>query len=423
MGRATLQGKKAKSFLEKRSNQQVKDWNKEKISFGGKLIKQGGPTNLLNDIDTRQAAYQRVEVVDTGELKQNKNKEAENTRRVYFKELRKVIEAADVIVQVLDARDPGSCRSASLEAEVLSGNKKKMVYLLNKIDLVPQEACNAWLHALRRDFPTIAFKASRNGTTNKQYVQSSVEAAYSSGVLDSNSAAVGAEELMQLLKNYTRTSAGSKSSITVGIVGYPNVGKSSVINSLKRKCVVQVGGTAGVTKTMQEVQLDSKVRLIDSPGVVFAGASDDPSVVLRSAVKVEHLSDPSEMVRTLLPRFPAADIETHFGVTLDQGVDSFLTQLARVRGKLKRGGGVCHDSAARIVLIDMMQGKFRYFVMPPTLTSTHESVKVVNALAPEFKITPDDDEGMDVSCKASVVPDQKTRREDLKYFCDNMTDD
>mmetsp|Transcript_6640 Transcript_6640/g.5461 ORF Transcript_6640/g.5461 Transcript_6640/m.5461 type:complete len:123 (-) Transcript_6640:9-377(-) len=89
------------------------------------------------------------------------SKEAQNTRRAYYRELRKVMGMADVVVEVLDARDPLSCRCKSLEEEILSQGKK-VILLLNKIDLVPKEAVQAWLAYLRKDFPTIAFKAARS---------------------------------------------------------------------------------------------------------------------------------------------------------------------------------------------------------------------------------------------------------------------
>lgn len=68
-----------------------------------------------------------------------------------------------------------------------------------------------------------------------------------------------------------------------GIVGIPNVGKSSLINSLKRARVAAVGNTPGVTRTVQEVSLDKQVKLLDSPGIVMAGGS---AHALRNAIKV-----------------------------------------------------------------------------------------------------------------------------------------
>jgi nuclear GTP-binding protein len=91
------------------------------------------------------------------------------------------------------------------------------------------------------------------------------------------------------LKTIIRTTSSSKSkmSLTVGFIGEPNVGKSSVLNSLCRNSrSVKVGAEAGVTKHIQEIQLDSQIKLIDSPGVIYSGNDDDPHVILRNATQV-----------------------------------------------------------------------------------------------------------------------------------------
>jgi nuclear GTP-binding protein len=115
---------------------------------------------------------------------------------------------------------------------------------------------------------------------------------------------VGNENLLNVLKNYARV-AGHKSAkqlITVGVVGFPNVGKSSVINSLKRCKAAATGNTPGVTKTMQEIKLDKNIVLIDSPGVVLSTNDQSDSLILRSAIKVEELTDPLKPVEALLNR-------------------------------------------------------------------------------------------------------------------------
>ena len=84
----------------------------------------------------------------------------QNSRRAYLRELRKVVERADVILQVLDARDPMGTKSKSVEDMVLANSKKKLVYVLNKADLVPREALLGWLTYLRQTNATVPFKCN-----------------------------------------------------------------------------------------------------------------------------------------------------------------------------------------------------------------------------------------------------------------------
>merc|ERR1719237_1751715 len=125
---------------------------------------------------------------------------------------------------------------------------------------------------------------------------------------------VGASTLMAMLGNYCRNK-DIKTSIRVGVVGLPNVGKSSLINSLKRSKACSVGSTPGVTKAMQEVQLDSKVILLDSPGMVLAsGNMTDASVALRNAIKVESLADPITPVVAIMGRVPREHLMLQYGI-------------------------------------------------------------------------------------------------------------
>lgn len=310
----------------------------------------------------------------------------DNSRKSFYKEFTRVVNASDVIIEVLDARDPAGCRCPDVERFIRKvGPSKKIILVLNKIDLVPKEVAEAWLKYLREELPAVAFKcstqkqASNLGRTTRQSKQTA------DGSLK-GAECLGAETLLQLLKNYAR-SANIKTSITVGVVGLPNVGKSSLINSLKRTRVTQVGNTPGVTKSVQEVHLDKNVTLLDSPGVVFADASADgaAAAALRNAVKVEQLDDPLTPVAEIIRRCPAKQLMTLYKVSAFADADEFLQLVAQARGKLKRGGSVDVGAAAKIVLQDWNDGRIPYFTMPPKRHSeVLGSAAVVNEWGKEF---------------------------------------
>jgi 50S ribosome-binding GTPase len=115
-------------------------------------------------------------------------------------------------MQVLDARDPNGTRSPFLERHLRAHHKQKhLIFLLNKVDLVPGWVAKRWLHALGQEYPTLAFHAS----ITKPF---------------------GKGALLSLLRQMSRLKSDRKA-IAVGFVGYPNVGKSSVINTLRTKKV------------------------------------------------------------------------------------------------------------------------------------------------------------------------------------------
>jgi nuclear GTP-binding protein len=308
--------------------------------------------------------------------------QGDSSRRAYMRELRKVVDSADVILEVLDVRDPEGCRCRAIEESILADPSKKLVLVLNKIDLVPYEVLTKWLAFFKQGVPCIPFKASTQQGNN-------ISSHAGTNVIKSNpeqygSRAVGTDGLMQLLKNYCR-SKDIKTAITVGIIGYPNVGKSSLINSMKRSRAVGVSATAGFTKCMQEIVLDRKIKLIDSPGVVFED-SDTAGNTLRNCLNVESMADPVPAVQVLLTRckpeqlMKLYDIEEAWG----DNVVSFLGQLARKKGKLVRTGIADINGAAKLVLQDWNSGKIPSWTVPPEKVVEIVAQGIVSELAAEF---------------------------------------
>jgi nuclear GTP-binding protein len=328
------------------------------------VINQGGLQAIQEGAAARGQAYEKAAGRAVGVAAAPGGGYVDYSLKAFYKDFAKVVEASDVIIEVVDARDPVGSRCLEVEKFVRRmGANKKIIILMNKIDLVPREVVEEWLKHLREELPTVAFKCStQRQATNlgRKQLSSAADAALK------GSECLGADTLLQLLKNYARGTSGLKQSITVGVVGLPNVGKSSLINSLKRTRVAQVGNAPGVTKGIQEVHLDRQVTLLDSPGVVFSDAGVDgaAAAALRNCVKVEQLEDPVLPVAEIVRRCPAKQLMTLYKVPAYKDVDGFLTHVATARGKLRRGGVVDTSAAARIVLQDWNDGRIPYFTRP-----------------------------------------------------------
>ncbi|KAL1914942.1 uncharacterized protein VTP21DRAFT_7858 [Calcarisporiella thermophila] len=343
----------------------------------------------------------------------------DNSRKAYFREFKKVLEGADVILEILDARDPLGTRTKQVERMIMdSGVSKRIILVLNKIDLVPRENVEQWLKYLRNEYPTVAFKASTQ-TQRYNLGQRSGSALAPTAALNS-SESLGADALIQLLKNYSR-SANMKSSISVGVLGFPNVGKSSVINSLKRARVCGVGATPGFTKVAQEVHLDRNIKLLDCPGIVFSTGEDGETaaeVLLRNCVKVELLEDPIAPVGVILSRCNKEQLKLMYKVPDFDTTEQFLALLAQRRGKLKPGGIPDLTLAGRQVLNDWNSGRIKYYTIPPAVKG-HIGAEVVQAWSTEFELSEADRilEGV----KSQKEFDELMMADD--EFADGMADD
>jgi len=315
------------------------------------------------------------------------NVRKDSSRRAFDKVYKQVVEAADVVLYVLDARDPEGTRSKEVEQTVMAADKgsKRLIFILNKIDLVPPPVLRSWLVHLRRSFPTLPLRASKPAPNAKTFDHKELTIKGTS------------ETLFRALKTFAE-SRQLKRSIKVGIIGYPNVGKSSVINALSsrlggRAPACPVGAEAGVTTSLREVKLDNKLKLLDSPGIVFPNQAnysefnsnsnkksnskveEQARLILLNAIPPKDIDDPVPAVNLLLRRLSSSsdlfakliamyDLPPLHVVNGDTTTD-FLVQVARKRGRLGKGGVPNLHSAALTVVNDWRDGRIQGWTEPP----------------------------------------------------------
>jgi len=288
------------------------------------------------------ALIENSEVVEKEEARDPKFAKGQSKR--IWNELYKVIDSSDVIIQVLDARDPMGTRSPHIEEFMTKEKKNKhLFFVLNKCDLVPTWVTKKWVALLSAEHPTLAFHAS---VTNP----------------------FGKGALIQLLRQFGKLHQDKKN-ISVGFIGYPNVGKSSIINTLKKKKVCKAAPIPGETKVWQYITFMRRIYLIDCPGVVYPTGDTETEIVLKGIVRVENLKEPSEHIAEVLKRVKKDYIVRTYKVDEWTDTDDFLDQLCRKTGRLLKGGEPDINTASKMILSDFQRGRLPYFVAPPSDTT------------------------------------------------------
>uniref|UniRef100_A0A4W5QKD2 Guanine nucleotide-binding protein-like 3 n=1 Tax=Hucho hucho TaxID=62062 RepID=A0A4W5QKD2_9TELE len=298
--------------------------------------------------------------------KARKVKEKGASKIMLLSYLLQVIDASDIIVEILDARDPLGSRCPQLEEAVLKreGNKK-LLFLLNKIDLVPKENVEKWLQCLQLEFPAVAFKASTQ-LQDKTVQEKKARFATLNGVVDQTKgvACYGSSSLLQLLGDYANET-GREGSLKVGLVGFPNVGKSSLINSLKGMRACNAGVQRGITRCFQDVHISKNVKMIDSPGIVAAQSNPKAAMALRSLQVEDKQETVLEAVRTLLKQCNKQQVMLQYNVPDFRNSLEFLSFFAKKRGFLQKGGVPNTELAASTFLNDWTGAKLSYHCKAP----------------------------------------------------------
>ncbi|MBT3720727.1 GTPase RsgA [archaeon] len=243
----------------------------------------------------------------------------------YWRLVNKVIKEADILLLILDARMPKLTRNREIE-EKIRQNKKQIIYVLNKCDLVEKNQ----LDDIKKGFDPCVFVSS----TQKL-----------GGTL--------------LFKKILELSKGED--CIVGVLGYPNTGKSSVINLINGKKAASTSSYSGHTRGVQFVKAKGKIKLIDTPGVLQFNEKDIEKKILIGVMNPQHVKEPDFYAMLLIEKKPEI-FEKYFDIKYGDGTD-FLEKLALKQNVLIKGGLPDTKRIGRKILQDWQQGKIHEFLL------------------------------------------------------------
>lgn len=246
----------------------------------------------------------------------------------------------NVIIELVDARVPLSSKNPDIDP---MANGKSRIILLNKCDLADAAVTAQWKKYYEKKGFFVALVNSKQGKGVKQ-VNEVIQSACKEKI------------------ERDRRRGILNRPIRAMIVGIPNVGKSTFINSFAGKACTKTGNKPGVTKGKQWIRLNKNVELLDTPGILWPKFEDQP-VGLRLAfigsIKDE-LSNQYELclllMKYLQEHYPEA-VPKAYQIEADDSEVVLLERVAKRRGCLKAGGEYDLDKAANYVIDDFRNGR------------------------------------------------------------------
>ncbi|MDD5012428.1 MAG: 50S ribosome-binding GTPase [Candidatus Nanoarchaeia archaeon] len=249
-----------------------------------------------------------------------------------------IIRMSDIILEVLDARFIQETRNPELEKEIKKQDKK-IIYVFNKSDLIDIKKIK------EEEISSLTPKVFVSCITRK-----------------------GGKELRNKIKitSYTVKRPVDKflNKITVGIIGFPNTGKSSVINLLVGKPAAGVGSDAGFTHGIQKVNLTSNIVLLDSPGVIPAKQYSTSNIEAMArntkvgARSYSQVKDPAVAVTNIMRDYSSV-LEKFYSISANGDAEVLMEKLGRQKGFLKKRNEVDEDKTARLILKDWQEGRIK----------------------------------------------------------------
>jgi len=242
------------------------------------------------------------------------------------------IKTSDVVLEVVDARAPFSTRSEKLEKLIFQMDKK-LIIIINKSDLADEALVEAAHNEIMKTIPCIYVSAREK------------------------------EGITHIKKMINMNRPKDKKQVRVSVAGYPNTGKSSIINYISGRHAAGVAPVPGHTRGEQWIKVNASIMLLDTPGVVPFGENIEITQGFGRPEKMKNIEDSTEEFINSVASSKYNNIQELYKLTDEElASGDILTVIAKKRGFLIKGGKVDIKRVAQQVIIDWNTGKIKAYV-------------------------------------------------------------
>ena len=270
----------------------------------------------------------------------------------YWDLIKRIITESDVVLEILDARLVELSRNELVE-NLITEIGRPLIFVINKKDLVSPKILRNQVKKLKK-LGTVVFISTKRKQDIKilLYVIKKVFKQF------------GKREL-PLRNKYDQKPKfrEAKGDIVAGVLGYPNVGKSSIINALSHKKKMKVSKHAGTTHGIHWIKANNEIKLIDSPGVIPLQKDDDLRYGLIGARDIETLRNPelvAHAIINLFLKYNQTEFEKHYDITINNGdTEIIINQIAQRKRFILKGNQPDENRTFQIIIKDWQEGNLR----------------------------------------------------------------
>ena len=258
------------------------------------------------------------------------------------REIKERIKLIDIIYECVDARMPSSSKLKGMD-DILEA--KPRILVMTKKDLCDLEETNKWIKYYEEKGYKVILLDLTNNDDYKKLIKLT-------------------NEIVKPIQEKRKDKGLKSKEVKIGVIGIPNVGKSTLINKLAGKKVANTGNKPGVTKQINWLKTNSGFLLLDTPGILWPKIEDNTealSLASTATIKMEilNMTDIGGYIITFFKNYYKEKLEEKYNIEISDDPNEIFTSLAKKFNYFEKDGEIDYEKISNKVYNDLVSGALK----------------------------------------------------------------